>query len=328
MFPKAPSFWWQVTIPWYGLGLYPFSWLWQFFSGMRRFLKEKKPLILPYPVYSIGNVVVGGAGKTPIILALAHYIKTQGKTPVIVTKGYKGSVHASTWVNCQRHGVRDVGDEAWMMAHHHITCVVPKAVDILDLIPECPKNTVFLWDDGHQTVHLQAKRWLVVDSGQLRGNNQVMPLGPLREPWAVAYKRAQGIFWMERRTPTKTNTYPDWCQKDGSKAVVTCRAKYYGLDASMGPVIGFCALGYPEKFLDTLHHLTPHVEKFYTFPDHHYYTYKDWMFLEKKAKSHQAILVTTRKDWVKLSKTWQDSVHVVEQTVTFDDLTFLHQTQL
>lgn len=167
--------------------LIPLSWLFWLLSGLRR-LCYKAGLLrsckLPVPVIVVGNISVGGTGKTPLVIWLVEQLKREGFSPAIVSRGYGGNAHNPTAVNVASNP-GDVGDEPVLLAKRGQCPVwvgrnrVATAQVLLEAHPEC---NVIVSDDGLQHYALQRDvEVVVVDGNRGFGNGWLMPAGPLRE---------------------------------------------------------------------------------------------------------------------------------------------------
>jgi len=293
---KAPSFWWAPCPSVLAKVLCPLSWTYSLVQK-RITTTGAQGKRAPVPVISVGNVVVGGAGKTPFTLALAELLTARGLRPVVVTRGYGGGWAGPVWVDPGRHTVQDVGDEALALARKVSTVLSRRRCDALDLV--CPDTslitpgTVIVLDDGHHHSSLVKDVSLVVVDGVQRwGNGLPMPAGPLREPLHTGLKRAQGIVWVgDGDIPQALLGYGK---------IFKVRAVLESPFPEGTPVVGFAGIGYPPKFRASLVTAGLEVKDFVPFPDHYVYTQGDIDSLIKLARNHQAVLVTTEKDSLRL----------------------------
>ena len=273
------------------------------------------PFRMKFPVISMGALSLGGAGKTPCTLALAQWVSNLGYFPIILTRGYAGRYSGPLWVE-SHHTPYCIGEEAWMMAQY---CPVLVAKDILKGAQYLhhtltPKNTVVIWDDGHQYPKVYKDiAFIVTNTQQWFGNRWVFPAGLLRESLESGIQRCDGIICLYAQVPEKIpenipiGAIPYWPIQ--CKPVCTL--------SENTPVIGFCGLGNPERFWNTLAHLGLDIKAQVVFPDHHYYTAKDEAYLGYLAQKHQAVLITSHKDYVKLSPLIQTQTHQVFQCVVW-----------
>ena len=287
MFLSAPSFWYHMKRPWWCFALKPFVWLFRLGACWRRLVS--RPLKAHAPVISVGNLVMGGAGKTPIVIALCHALKALGFKPVIFCKGYGGKLQGPLWVDLSHHRAQDVGDEALLLAQSAPVVMSKSLKKACSLVPK-KENVVFVIDDGHQQCQLKTdRRLLVVDHLQGFGNQAVFPQGPLREPLKKGLKRAHALCVVGGMPP------PLW------QGLPILRVTFH-TKTSLKPgtkVWGVAGLGYPLKFRRTLDDLGLDVQGFSSFPDHYPYTLSQVKALEQAAHKQNAQLITTEKDWVR-----------------------------
>ena len=145
------------------------------------------------PVICVGNYHVGGAGKTPAVLALTKLLRELGETPVVLSRGYGGRLRGPVMVDPARHQAEDVGDEPLMLAR---TVPVAVARDRLDgvALAKSQAATVILMDDGFQNPAIAKDASLIViDGDRGLGNGGVFPAGPLRAPLRVQLERTDAL---------------------------------------------------------------------------------------------------------------------------------------
>lgn len=168
--------------------LWPLSLLYRALVGLRRWLYGMGALRiqrLPVPVVVVGNVVVGGAGKTPTVIALVHHFKSKGWRPGVISRGYGRSSEAVTEVTAGTpHSIS--GDEPALI--HRATgvpvCVAPRRIDAGEaLLSAHPDINLLLCDDGLQHHALARDLSVAVFDQRGAGNGWLLPAGLLREPW-------------------------------------------------------------------------------------------------------------------------------------------------
>lgn len=274
--------------------LLPASWLFRALAALRRRLYQSGILssyTLPVPVVVIGNISVGGTGKTPLTLALARQLTDAGHHPVIVSRGFGGTLVQQPVISSST--ADQVGDEPLLMARRGI-CPVWVGRDRVATaklaLQACPQCDVVLCDDGLQHYRLQRDMEICVIDGVRRfGNGYLLPAGPLREPVsrlktvdAVVVNGgevASGQYAMQLSGEIFYNL---------NNPGMTARAcDFQGL--RLHAVAG---IGHPQRFFDQLKSLgltvTPHA-----FADHHPYKAFDLSFDQCDA------LLLTEKDAVK-----------------------------
>ncbi|MCL5024844.1 MAG: tetraacyldisaccharide 4'-kinase [Nitrospirae bacterium] len=293
-------------------------------------LKHRKRL--PCKVISVGNLTVGGTGKTPAVIAIAEEGKNRGYHPCILTRGYKGSARGPCFVgrgNGALLGAEEAGDEAALMAGRLKGVPVVKGADRyeagmfalreLSPLPSDRSRLVFILDDGFQHWKLYRQRdILLIDSTCPFGNSRLLPWGRLREP-VSGMRRADVIVITKAQQGTeqigngpsgglveKIKGYnPEvalYIARHSPVCLTTVSGREIPLDALDGrPVLGFCGLGNPASFKDTLERVRADVKEFQAFRDHHEYGSGDIARIRKAAeREHVDWIVTTEKDIMRL----------------------------
>jgi tetraacyldisaccharide 4'-kinase len=283
---------------------------------------------LAVPVISVGNLVMGGTGKTPLVQYIARLLLKNNRKPGILSRGYKGSARSSVNVVSNGReillGADEAGDEPRLLAEtlpgipvitgkkrYPAGCYALKnlAVDTLIL------------DDGFQ--HLAVKRdvdLVLFSARKLLGTGRVLPGGELREPLS-ALNRADGfvITGAEPQFASQVkdfvvfleNKFPDIPVFSGKyRPTEILRADHNKIDSMPiskimeQPLFGFCGIAQPESLESTLKELQINQVGFQPFPDHYIYSQNDLLLLIEKAKASGATgLITTAKDFVKLKNT-------------------------
>lgn len=168
--------------------LWPLSLLMGLAVALRRMLYQARVLRAQHPgvpVVVVGNVVAGGAGKTPVVMAVVRHLQAQGWHPGVVSRGYGRSTQDCRAVHADS-PAHEVGDEPALIARH---CAVPVAVaarriDAAHLIlAQHPETDVIVCDDGLQHLALARDIEICIFNDQGTGNGFLLPAGPLREPW-------------------------------------------------------------------------------------------------------------------------------------------------
>ena len=313
---RAPEFW--HGSPGLAAGLLaPAAAAWELAARLRRRLT--RPYRAPIPVLCVGNLVVGGSGKTPVVLSLTNLFTERRIAVHIVTRGYGGRLAGPARVDAARHDADAVGDEALLLAAATPCWVAKDRAAGIAAAAEAGADLVLL-DDGFQNPSI-AKDFslLVVDAEYGFGNGRVMPAGPLREPVAAGFARADAIVLIgDASMPPELRN-------------VSCPA----LPAELAPVNGdrfrntrlvaFAGIGRPAKFFATLHRLGAQLAAAEAFPDHHRYRAAEIAQLREAAARHNAQLVTTAKDWVRLAPELQRNIDILEVEIRWRDPTMLRQ---
>ncbi|MBU2591053.1 MAG: tetraacyldisaccharide 4'-kinase [Nitrospinota bacterium] len=299
----------------------------------RGVLRVKK---LPKPVISIGNLTVGGTGKTPAVIMVAERLLKMGKKPVILSRGYKREGgNASTIVSDGDTLLADrryAGDEPYMIAKRlkGVPVVVGSnrfASGLLAL--ERFEVNVFILDDGFQRIQLHRDlNILLIDSKNPFGNGHLLPRGILREPIEAA-ARADIIILTKCDSdsvsipPQIPNHIPIALSATTiSKLISVSNGETQPIEIIKGKkVAAFCGIGSPESFADSLKDAGAEVLIFKSFPDHHAYSSNDINeILSEAVVEGVDYLVTTEKDSVKLSKNIRAAVPLLFVSI---DMTLL-----
>lgn len=262
-------------------------------------VKARFALTEPYrsrlPVICIGNFTVGGAGKTPLALAVANMLRELGLSPAFLTRGYGGRLAGPNEVDPERHQAIDVGDEPLLLARAAPTFVSRNRREGAKAI-EASGASVIIMDDGFQNPSLAKDLALIAVDGDLGlGNGRVFPAGPLRAPLAFQIARAQAAILIGRGAncaPPLRDVLPlikAEIQPAGDTAWLRER-----------PILAFSGIGHPEKFFKTLREMGAQLVGEQIFPDHHPFTEAEALSLMKSAAESSAQLVTTEKDWVRI----------------------------
>lgn len=309
---KTPKFWYRPQSRLAKL-LSPLGRLYGW-TVYRRF-KKTRPYQATIPVICVGNLNVGGTGKTPVCLAIGQMLKEKNIPFWFLNHGYK-SASQGIIVELGLMTPLDVGDEALLLANLAPTVVDRHRARGAQMI-ERQGAAALIMDDGFQNPSLIKTLSLIVADGQTGfGNGQMIPAGPLREPIERGLKRADavviagadrsGVADIVKKTapdlPILTGRFepdPDSVKKLKGQTVVA-----------------FAGIGRPEKFFEMLTGLGIPVAKRIAFPDHYFYTRFD---LEQLlADAGNMPLVTTRKDFVKIPPELRSRVQVVDGRFIFD----------
>ena len=252
------------------------------------------------PVICVGNYHVGGAGKTPTVLALTKLLRELDETPVVLSRGYGGRLKGPVMVDRARHTAADIGDEPLMMVRD-----VPVAVarDRLDgvALAKSQGATVILMDDGFQNPRLlKDASLIVIDSERGLGNGKVFPAGPLRAPLRAQIARTDALVMIGN----------GHAANDVAAEIAKCdkpelRAHLKPDAASVAQLLGkkvfaFAGIGDPERFFRTLRASGIEVARTRPFADHHMFSRDEIAALVADAQHEQLTLVTTEKDLARL----------------------------
>lgn len=323
MFKEAPCFWHQKTLPFWVRIFYPFLWIVQFLYDLVTILRIKRvaPYKLKTSVICIGNINLGGTGKTPTCLALYDVLKDifHGSECHFLTRGYKGFLKGPVQVDPLLHKSEDVGDEALLLAKKAKTWVSYSRKEG-GVNAQNEGATHVIMDDGFQNPSLfKDLSLLVVDGTMGFGNQKVFPLGPLREKLKEALKRAHGIVLIGRDLYGAQDLIFSYAPnlpiiKAHFEPPQKAQKEFF-----KRRVFGFAGIGAPQKFYQTLQELGAEIIDFVSFPDHYTYPKSVLEKLQKEAQKAKAILVTTEKDYVRLPLFAREYIEFLPVSLVFDD---------
>lgn len=269
-------------------------------------------------VVSIGNLTVGGAGKTPVVLWLAQALQERGYRVGILTRGYRGTNPGLTIVGTEGKPLAtpdEVGDEAVMMARRFSGVVIAGR----DRVAAAHRAhlefdlDVVLLDDGFQYRRLQRDVDVLLISGQNDNNYWLLPAGPFREP-LTAVKRADVVLFTKsasvkgHKQPrlAKGNTTAPVFSADlvptALVSVIQGQWQEQPLTLIAGKrVLTISGIAAPAPFYRTLRERDAEIGEILEFPDHHSYTNTDWQTITHIGQKCD-LIVTTEKDLVKLER--------------------------
>lgn len=296
---KTPQFWYKNG--WKSLLLMPLSWVYGGITQIR--LKWHKPYHCGAKVICIGNITAGGVGKTPVARAMAEKYLKEGKKVFFVTRGYKGTLK-NIVVDLEKHTPAETGDEARLLALTAPTIIAPHRDKGAKMAVSLGAEVIIM-DDGFQNPRLyKDESWLVFDGSVGLGNGKIIPAGPLRETLKNGEKRANYIVIMgEDKTGLEKQ-----CQLPCFHGKLEAEP----LELQNQSVLAFAGIGRPEKFYQTLRDLGFNTAVTHDFADHYAYSADDINQLVEEAARLGLELVTTEKDYVKLSLEAQQKVHVLK----------------
>jgi tetraacyldisaccharide 4'-kinase len=299
---RAPDFWrqrgWQARL------LAPLGGLY----GLSVALKARtKGFDAGIPVICVGNLTAGGSGKTPVAIAIAQALRARGCKPFFLTRGYGGSERGPALAS-RAHSAAVMGDEALLLARQSQTVVARDRAAGARLAVQKSADVIVM-DDGHQNFTLRKDLSLVVVDAQTGfGNGFQIPAGPLREPVRQGLARADAVILVGDGDP----------DLEGFRGPVL-RAHLVADGAAFAgqPVFAFAGIGRPDKFIASLEASDAIVTGSCFFDDHH--AYGEGEIEQLKAVAGETMLVTTEKDFVRMTVAERAGIRVLKVSAVFDD---------
>jgi tetraacyldisaccharide 4'-kinase len=283
---------------------------WVYSSVVAWKAKHAVPIHAGVPVICVGNLTVGGTGKTPVAIAVAQALAELGKKPFFLTRGYGGKLKGPIRV-APEHRAADVGDEPLLLAGAFPTVVARERNAGAKLATELGADVIVM-DDGHQNFALHKDLSLVVvDAEQGFGNGLILPAGPLRERIGQGLARADAVIMVG----------------DGEidlrgfvGTVLRAHIRHADMpDIGNARVVAFAGIGRPDKFFRSLKACGVEIVAERRFADHHVYTPSEIARLKSLARTQNALLITTAKDYVRLSDIGRAGIAVLPVEAQFED---------
>ena len=277
---KKPKFWDLKQISLWALLLIPFAFLFQLVLLLEKFFK--KPKNFSVPVICVGNIYLGGTGKTPLTLELFKIIKSIGKNPGFIKKGYDY-----------------LDDEIKMLEKIGKVYTDKSREKAINSLISSNYNVAIL-DDGFQDFSIKKNfSILCFNSRQLIGNGFTIPSGPLRES-IKSLKRADCVLINGEKNIKFENKINKF-----NNNIKIFYSKYKLLDTDgiqNKKVIALAGIGNPENFFDQLKEKNIDLIKTYSYPDHHNFSKKELKNIIDESEKNNAVIVTTEKDHSRMNE--------------------------
>jgi tetraacyldisaccharide 4'-kinase len=299
--------------------LKPAGWIWT--AATARRLARATPVDPGVPVISIGNLTVGGSGKTPVAREALRLLRAAGVEAHALSRGYGGSLPGPVRVDPAVHAAAEVGDEPLMLALDSPAWVARDRVVGARAAVAAGAQALVL-DDAHQNPALRKALSLVVVDGETRndewpfGDGSVFPSGPMREPLKAGLGRADAVVILLPADLTEPD--PELVEVFGDLPVFVAHLEP-AAPPPPGPLVGFAGIAKPWKVELSLKSAGADLKDFAPFPDHAAFREEDLRFLADRAQQFEARLITTEKDWFRLPPAWRERVVSWPVKATFDD---------
>lgn len=306
----APEFWlrrnWREKL--IDSALVPVGWIYS--ATVARNARKAKPVRAPVPVICVGNLSAGGVGKTPVSEMLARRLQAMGKSPAFLSRGYGGKLPGPIMVS-PRHRAVDVGDEPLLLARTAPVVVSRKRPAGAALAVHLGADVIVM-DDGFQNFSLAKDlSVIVVDAATGFGNGRVLPAGPLRERVPQGLKRADAVVLVgEGEVDLPGFDGPVFRAQIGAVPRPDLKGE---------KVVAFAGIGRPEKFFASLEEVGAEITLAKRFGDHHVYASSEIAFLRAAAKTRGARLITTAKDFVRMTEFGRAGIDVLAVEAVFEN---------
>ncbi len=290
---------WQTRGFWAWLML-PISWLVCGLAWAKRALYEQGWLAqkaVSVPVIVVGNIAVGGSGKTPLVAYLVGLLKENGFAPGVISRGYKGEARAWPQAVSADSDPKQVGDEPVMLAVQAQCPVVagPNRVKSARYLLDHNECDVIVSDDGFQHLSLARDIDIVVTDRQRGlGNGWCLPAGPLRESASSIKHADMRVDHVEQSLSVALNNDYLMTLKPGQVRSLDGAPAAENLDLFQAPLHAIVGIGHPARFFDSLRRLGYEIIE-HAFADHHRYTPAELDFGDGNS------IITTAKDAIKIA---------------------------
>lgn len=305
---RAPDFWYRPRDTEAQL-LSPLGWVYATVGRVRHAVTI--PIKTSVPVICIGNLTVGGTGKTPVAIAVAKALQARGLKVAFLLRGYGAKLLGAMVVDPAQDHATDVGDEALLLARTAMTIASPDRPAGARLAISRGAQVIVM-DDGFQNPSLHKDlSFVVVDAARGFGNGAVVPAGPLREPIDEGLARAGAVILMGEGDVPLPLPRP------------TLRAKLtpHTDDAAAfkgQTVAAMAGIGAPEKFFATLQNVGATLAFSRAFPDHHPFKDDEIAAFLRDAAALNAKPATTEKDMTRIPAQFRDQISTLRVEVEFD----------
>lgn len=290
---RAPSFWWKPPSLISTL-LTPLA---SIYGAAAQARLQKRGQKAEIPVICIGNLVVGGAGKTPTALFVAQWLLRSGRHPVFVSRGYGGRLSGPVQVDLAHHISGDCGDEPLLLAK--IAPVIVSRDRVSGASMAARLGDCIVMDDGLQNAALLKDFSIaVIDAESGIGNGYCLPAGPLRAPLTAQWPLVDAVLLIgDGAVRGSILSVPEGIPvfKGHLEPAPHHKSRLNGLS-----VFAFAGIGRPSKFFATLGDCGAVIEERREFPDHHPYSETELSEILAVCRAKHWTAVTTAKDFIRI----------------------------
>ena len=295
MFLNKPKFWNNSNVSIWSIILFPFSVVYLLISKLNKIKTSKKFRI---PIVCVGNIYLGGTGKTPLALEIYNIYKSLGKNPGFVKKYYDY-----------------LEDEIEMLKKKGEVYFSKNRIEAIDNLINSNKDIAIL-DDGFQDFTIKKSFSIICfNEKQWLGNRMLIPAGPLREKLS-SIKRADCIFIngeKNKKIEEEIHYY--------NKEIKIYYSKYKPVkieEFKNKKIIAFAGIGNPSNFFNLLEENNLNLLNKFTFPDHYNYKIKDLDKLVLEAEELNSILLTTEKDYFRINEDYKKKIKYIKVEIEIE----------
>lgn len=318
-FYKTPIFWSNKNF--FSYLFLPLSFI--YYIGFFIIKKIAKPKKAGVPIICIGNLIAGGSGKTPTAIAIGKILQQNNIDFAFLTRGFgsknnKDVIKITKNENIKKYSFDKFGDEPLLLKDYADTYISKNRFLASKKIENSKNYQAIILDDGFQNNSIKKDfSILVIDSKIGFGNQFLIPAGPLREPIKHGLNKADLIIIIGEKNLALEHKIKE---NIINKTLIYASIKASNLNNFYNKkIIAFCGLAYPKKFFSFLLKEKLNVVATFDFPDHYPYSKNDIEKLLKISKDNDALLLTTKKDWVKLNDYYQKDIKYLDIFLDISD---------
>ena len=303
----APKFWY-VKHHIFSILLSPVSLFYNIIHKL--YYKLSNEIKISIPTICVGNLVIGGAGKTPVVIELRKLLSKNYNSIFVLLRGYRRSSSKAKIVDVNDEP-EAVGDEAILHKKYGQVCVAKDRKEGANLCIQ-NKADLLILDDGFQSKHIKKDISLIVcDTLNQFGNTKIFPAGPLRESIDFGLSRADALILINNSKNNFELKFPIGLPiYNAKKRIIIPKLKTKN-------IIAFCALGSPENFYNSLIENGLIIKHKKTFPDHHFYSDKEINQIINLAEKNNLEIVTTEKDITKIGRKFKKKIKTTKLEIIF-----------
>ena len=318
-----PNFWLKPKLKYHLLSyiLLPISFLWFGFSKLKQIIEV--PTQHEIPIICVGNITVGGNGKTPTAIKIRSLLEEIGYRPHIISRGYKSRLKGPHLVDPTTDSFLDVGDEALMMSLYGPTWIARnRSLGVKSAVNS--GADVIILDDGFQNNSIKKDfSILVIETSVGFGNGFLIPAGPLREHLSTGLAKANIIITIGEQLNQAQFEKNHLFIKKIPTFRGTLVPKIKNPNLKKKAVFAFAGIAHPKKFKTTLESLEAKVIKFVAYPNHRPFKIKNLKNLITEAEENHAIVITTEKDLMRIPKHLHQKIHALKIKLELQDQNLL-----